>query len=162
VCAAQPLRPSFLPSIIGRPCIRLNHCISSVAAVAARRLDRGQRVEINIDDDLKRLGGRGASKRVGQGFEPGGIGGLKFDQFSDGIVPTPGPTGWRVRITTDGSAVCGAPDSGLAARRCSGMSRRWICGLSAWSFSVIAVGNRVTPVPPGRRRRSPASASHRT
>ena len=59
--------------------------MSSVAAVAARRLDHGQRVKINIDDGLKRLGCRGASKCVGQGFEPGGIGGLKFDQFSDGI-----------------------------------------------------------------------------
>jgi hypothetical protein len=78
--------------------------VSSVAAVAARRLDRGQRVEINLDDGLKRLGCRGASKCVGQGFELGGIGGLKFDQFSDGIVPTsrPGPAvDWLARADHD-------------------------------------------------------------
>ena len=114
---------------------------SSVAAVATRRLDRGQCVEINIDDGLKRLGGRGASKRVGQGFKPGGIGGLKFDQFSDGIVPTPGPRAavdWLARADHDLTVrpSGGAPDSELAVQRCSWMSRRWICGLSAWSFSV--------------------------
>ena len=59
----------------------------SIPAVAAGRLDRGKHVEVEIDNGLKRLGGRRALKRIRQGFEPGGIGGLKFDQFSDGIVP---------------------------------------------------------------------------
>ncbi len=124
--AAQPLGRRSHPASSGGRANRPNHCVSSVAAVAARRLDHGQRVKINIDDGLKRLGCRGASKCVGQGFEPGGIGGLKFDQFSDGIG------GSRLTVRPCG----GAPDSELAARRCSGMSRRWICGLSAWSFSV--------------------------
>jgi hypothetical protein len=73
---AQPLRPSPVPSTMKQPCDRPHQGIALVAAVAAGWLDRGERVEVQIDDRLQGLCGRRALKRVGQRFEPGGIGSL--------------------------------------------------------------------------------------
>jgi hypothetical protein len=73
------------PSTMKQPCDR--PVSSSVATVAAGQLDRGERFEIKIDNRLQRLGGRCAAQRVGQRFEPGGIGSLQREQHRDGIVP---------------------------------------------------------------------------
>jgi hypothetical protein len=67
------------------PCVRPDQV--SVAPVAARWLDRGQDVEVQIGDRLERLRGRRAAQRLRQGVEPRGITGLQVDQFGDGIVP---------------------------------------------------------------------------
>ena len=49
---------------------------SSVAAVTTGRLDRGECVEIEIDDGQQGVSSRRTLKRVGQRFEPGGVDGL--------------------------------------------------------------------------------------
>lgn len=51
VRAAQPLRPLSLPSRMNMPFDRPNP-LSSVAAVSAWRRNRGERVEIKINDGL--------------------------------------------------------------------------------------------------------------
>jgi hypothetical protein len=68
-----------------QPCVRPDQV--SVAPVAARRLDCGQDVEVQIGDRLECLRGRRAAQRLRQGVEPRGITGLQVDQFGDGIVP---------------------------------------------------------------------------
>jgi hypothetical protein len=62
---------------------------SSVAAVTTGRLDRGECVEIEIDDGQQGIGRRRTLKRLGQRFEPGGVDHLQRKQLGDGIVPTP-------------------------------------------------------------------------
>jgi len=100
---ARPLRPAVSPSIMEKPCAQLK----SVAAVTAWRLDRGERVEVQIDDRLKRFRGRGFAQRFRQGIEPFGVIGLDVDHLAHGVAPTlsaatpiKGPTranhdGWR-------------------------------------------------------------------
>jgi hypothetical protein len=86
VRAAQPLRPSPGPSTIEQPCDRPNHRVSSVATVAAGRVDRSERVEVKIRDGLQGVRGRRALKRVRQCFEPGSIGALQRKQLGDCIA----------------------------------------------------------------------------
>jgi hypothetical protein len=62
---------------------------SSVAAVTTGRLDRGERVEVEIDDGQQGVSSRRTLKRVGQRFELGGVDGLQRKQLGGGIVPTP-------------------------------------------------------------------------
>ena len=85
-----------------QPCVRPDQV--SVAAIAARQLDCGQDVEVQIDDRLERLCGRRAPERLRQRVEPRGLTGLEIDQFGDGIVPTLDaarrPTGWCERVRT--------------------------------------------------------------
>ena len=76
--------------------------IASVAAVAAWRDDVGECFEIEFDDGLERLGGRGR-----RGFRaslvPGGVFGLQGEQFGNGITPALGSgafvLGRRYRMT---------------------------------------------------------------
>src|SRR5258708_3168295 len=87
-----------------QPCVRPDQV--SVAPVAARRLDCGQDVEVQIDDRLECLRGRRAAQRLRQGVEPRGITGLQVEQFGDGIMPMwrrlRRSTGRRERTTTEG------------------------------------------------------------
>jgi hypothetical protein len=85
--AARPFRPSRSPSIMRWPCAQPSHSVS-VAAVTARRLDRGERVEVQIDDCLKRLRGGRSPKRLRQGIEPCQTTDLDVGQFTHGIAPT--------------------------------------------------------------------------
>ena len=62
--------------------------MSSVPTVTAGRLDRSERVEVKISDDLQGVRGRRALKRVRQCFEPGSIGSLQRKQLGDCIAPT--------------------------------------------------------------------------
>jgi len=59
----------------------------SVTAIAAWGDDRGEVVEIEVDDGLKRLRRSTVAKAVGQGVGPGGILGLQGEQFGDGVTP---------------------------------------------------------------------------
>ena len=61
--------------------------MSSVATVTAGRVDRSERVEVKISDDLQGVRGRRALKRVRQCFEPGSIGALQRKQLGDCIAP---------------------------------------------------------------------------
>ncbi len=74
---AQPLRPSPVPSTMGQPCDRPIRGVASVATVAARQLDLGEQFEVKIDNRLQQVGNRGTLQRVGQSFEPCGIGSLQ-------------------------------------------------------------------------------------
>jgi len=67
--------------------------LSSVPAIAARRRDRRQSIEVEFNNGLERVGGRGATQRLWQGLKPGGVGGLKRQQFGNRVVPAlwPGP-----------------------------------------------------------------------
>lgn len=74
---AQPLRPSpptQHPERAVRPATLSG---LSVAAISARRLDRGEIAKVQIRDGLKRLGRRGIPERVRQSLEPFGISGLQ-------------------------------------------------------------------------------------
>ncbi|HEY3797162.1 MAG TPA: hypothetical protein VGL58_02330, partial [Caulobacteraceae bacterium] len=59
----------------------------SITAIAAWGDDRGEVVEIEVDDGLKRLRRSTVAKAVGQGVGPGGILGLQGEQFGDGVTP---------------------------------------------------------------------------
>jgi hypothetical protein len=61
---------------------------ASIASKAARRLDFGENVKIELDDGLESLGGGAVTKAVGQGVAPGGVFGLQGEQFGDGVVPS--------------------------------------------------------------------------
>jgi hypothetical protein len=56
----------------------------SIASKASRWLDVGEFVE--FDDGLQRLGGGGVAKAVGQGVAPGGVFGLRGEQFGDRVA----------------------------------------------------------------------------
>src|SRR5580693_5540852 len=83
----------------------------SVPAVTARRGDRRQRIEVEFNNGREGVGGRRAAQRLWQGFEPGGVGGLKRQQFGNRVVPAlwPGPAigrlarlhnnNWRLLVT---------------------------------------------------------------
>jgi hypothetical protein len=60
----------------------------SVAAISAWRFDRGEHLEIQIDDGLKGFRCRRFPQRLWQGIEPRGAIGLDVDQFPRGIAPT--------------------------------------------------------------------------
>ena len=62
-------------------------CFGSVAAVAARRDDVGEGVEVEIDDVLKGLCGGAVAETVGHGVGPCGVFGLQGEQVGDGVVP---------------------------------------------------------------------------
>ena len=59
----------------------------SIAPVAARWHDCGERVEVEIDNGLKGLGGGTIVQAVGQRVVPGGILGLQRGQPGHGVVP---------------------------------------------------------------------------
>jgi hypothetical protein len=61
---------------------------ASIASKAARRLDFGENVKIELDDGLESLGGGAVTKAVGQGVAPGGVFGLQGEQFGDGVTPS--------------------------------------------------------------------------
>jgi hypothetical protein len=58
---------------------RPNHGVSSVPAVAARQRDRGERVEVKIDNGLQSFGGRRALQRVSRASSQAALGGLQRD-----------------------------------------------------------------------------------
>jgi hypothetical protein len=58
-----------------------------IAAVATRRIDGRQGVEIEICDSLQRLSGWRSVKAFGKCVEPCNVFGLQGDQFADGIAP---------------------------------------------------------------------------
>jgi len=62
----------------------------SVTAITTGRDDRGEVVEVEIDDGLKRLGGGAVAQAFGQGFGPGDIFSLQGEQSGDGVTPTLG------------------------------------------------------------------------
>src|SRR6478736_5888670 len=62
------------------------HCVS-IASVATRWLDRGEQIQIEIDDGLQRLRGGGIAQAIRQGVAPGGIFGLQSKQFGHSIGP---------------------------------------------------------------------------
>ena len=90
----------------------------SVAAVTARRLDRGERVEIKINNGLERLGGR----RVQDANRAGGYGtrgGVSASCFSGMSLCDRGPNANAVCL-----GVCrgeGAAGSGLATLQAKGL-----------------------------------------
>ena len=61
-----------------------------IPAETPGRFDRLEFVEVEVDDELQRLGGGPFLKAVGQGLEPRPILGLEGEQDSDGIAPAPG------------------------------------------------------------------------
>ncbi len=63
-----------------------------VTAVAARRLDGSEGIEVKIDDFLERVCSCTVTETIGQGIAPGGTLGLQYEQLGDGIVPAPRPT----------------------------------------------------------------------
>ena len=66
------MRGGYLWTPVGEPRSRVaTH--GSVAPKAARRLNAGQLVEIEIDDGLQRLAGGAVAQRLGQRVEPSGI-----------------------------------------------------------------------------------------
>ena len=83
--------------------------LSSIASVASRWHDCGERVEVEIDDGLKGLGGDTIAQAVGQRVMPGGILGLQRDQLGDGVVPTlsSGPSVRRPTVTDLGKRLVG-------------------------------------------------------
>jgi hypothetical protein len=92
---------------------------SSIAPVAARWHDCGERVEVEIDDVLKGFGGDTIAQAVRQRVMPGGILGLQRDQLGDGVVPTlgSGPSVRRPAVTDLGERLLG-----LAADAISSLS----------------------------------------
>jgi hypothetical protein len=58
-----------------------------ITAIATRRIDGRQGVEIEICDGLQRLSCWRGAKALRKGVEPGNIFGLQGDQFADGIAP---------------------------------------------------------------------------
>src|SRR4051794_7728410 len=60
----------------------------SVASIAARGLNSGQLVEIDLDDGLQSLGRRRVLKAFRQSGEPATVIGLQSDQFTDCLLPT--------------------------------------------------------------------------
>ena len=81
----------------------------SIAPVAARWHDCDERVEVEIDNGLKRLGGGTIAQAVGQRVVPGGILGLQRDQPGDGVVPalSSGPSVRRPTVTDLGKRLLG-------------------------------------------------------
>jgi hypothetical protein len=65
----------------------IGNSFTSIAAIAARRFDAGEGVEIEIGDRLQRLGGGCVAKSIRQRFAPGGICGLQGEQFGDRVAP---------------------------------------------------------------------------
>jgi hypothetical protein len=73
----------------GFPCQAAFLCFSFelIAAIATRRIDGRQGVEVQICDGLQRLSGWRGAKAFGKRVEPGNVFGLQGDQFADGIAP---------------------------------------------------------------------------
>ena len=59
----------------------------SVATISAWRLDLGEVGQIEVDDDLERLGRGGVAQAIWQVIGPGGVFGLQSEQLGDGGVP---------------------------------------------------------------------------
>jgi hypothetical protein len=97
----------------------------SVPAITARRRDSRQRIEIEFSNGLERVGGRRAAQRLWQGFKPGGVGGLKRQQFGNRVVPAlwPGPAigrlgrlhnnNWRLLVTPPTQVVTANGSGGI-------------------------------------------------
>ena len=112
------MTPSFPPSNLGMPYARPWR--GSVAVITACSFDRGQVVELQIDNRLQGGRGRRVAQRVRQGLEPSCISSPKDKQFIDRVVPPlrPGPAvngagrapfRWRERHVASGTPepVCG-------------------------------------------------------
>ncbi len=69
--AVRPRRPAF----------------RSVAAITAWRLNAGERLQVEINDDLQSLRRGGVAQRVRQGLKPSGIASLQGKQLGHGVVP---------------------------------------------------------------------------
>jgi len=121
-----------------QPCVRPDQV--SVAPVAARRLDCGQDVEVQIDDRLECLRGRRAAQRLRQGVEPRGITGLQVEQFGDGIMPmleAAAAVNRAARADNNGGLLLLVARSiSRLARSIAAALRPRIHGLLASSFSV--------------------------
>jgi hypothetical protein len=89
----------------------------SVAPVAARWHDCDERVEVEIDNGLKRLGGGTAAQAVGQRIMPSDILGLQLDQPGDGVVPTlsSGPSVRRPTVTDLGKRLVGLATGAISS-----------------------------------------------
>ena len=85
-----PVSSSFWwpDSNIGR---RLDSRRTSITAIAARRLDLGESIEVVIDDRLQRHRCGTFAEALGQRIEPCGTFGLDCEHFGEGVVPAPGP-----------------------------------------------------------------------
>jgi hypothetical protein len=63
----------------------------SVATVAARGEDVGERLEVELNDGRQRLSGGAVGEGLGQGLMPCGVLGLQGEEFGDGVTPALGP-----------------------------------------------------------------------
>jgi len=81
------LPPTVVPSHFSWTVVK-----HSVAAIAARRHDRREVGEIEIDDRLEGVVGRGVAQTVGQRLMLGDELGLEREQFGDGVAPAPRAT----------------------------------------------------------------------
>ena len=90
-------RGGFLWTPAGDPRSRCGTALS-VSPKAARRLDAGQFVEIEIDNRLQGLAGGAVAQRLGQRDEPGGILGLEPQECGDGGMPLLRSTGMADRL----------------------------------------------------------------
>ena len=63
---------------------------SSIASVAARRLDVSEGREVDIDDGFERVGCCAVSQAVWECCEPVGVLSLQCEQSADGVTPTLG------------------------------------------------------------------------
>jgi len=71
---------------------RLDGTSTSISSIAARRLDLGESIQVEIDDRLKRNPGSTVAEALGQRIEPCGTFRLDREHFSEGVVPALGPT----------------------------------------------------------------------
>jgi len=71
---------------------RLDGTCTSISSIAARRLDLGESIQVEIDDRLKRNPGSTVAEALGQRIEPCGTFRLDREHFSEGVVPALGPT----------------------------------------------------------------------
>jgi hypothetical protein len=92
---------------------------ASIASKAARRLDIGKSVEIEVDDGLQCLCGGAVAEAFGRCVSPGGVFGLQGEQFGDRIVPSLW-SGTSIRRSAITDQRCRLP--GVPAGAISGLS----------------------------------------
>jgi hypothetical protein len=112
----------------------------SIASEAARRLDGGEFVEIEIDNGLQSLSGGAMAGGFGHSGEPIGVFGLQGEQFDHRGLPSLNPRApvGRSAIADEGSRsmagaiaglTLGSGESALAKRPASGLAVWGACGL---------------------------------